>query len=172
MELLLAVLALLVSMAALAVAIKASRDTGRQARAAEEANRLAEQRRHDDIAPTFTLSLREDSEEHVRLLLELVPGHVDLDGLAVEVIDDGNLDGALVGFTPDQNGVAPGQQRPRRRATWPGLLRGERAIWRVQLPQPPRASRLRLRVTSRAGAQEWTAVVETGVPHGRGVLTL
>lgn len=131
-------LALLVSVAALAVSIKASIDTGRQARAAEEANRLADQRRHEDVAPTFTLTLREDSAVHVRLLLELAPGHVDLDSLAVEVIDDGNLDGALVEFTPDQDGVAAGQQRPRRRATWPRLARGELAIWRAPSRPTPR----------------------------------
>lgn len=159
-------LALLVSVAALAVAIKASNDTGRQARAAEESNRLAQRRHHDDVAPTFSLALREDSEVHVRLLLELMPGHIDLDSLAVEVIDDGNIDGALVDFAPDQNGVAPGQHRPRRSATWPALRQGERAIWRVELPAPPRARRLRLRVNSTSGEQTWSAVVETGVPHG------
>jgi len=164
-----ALVSLVIAIVALVVAVFAAVYARRQATEAARANRLAEQRHHEDIAPAFVLSLHEASDWHVRLLLELVPGHLDLDSVEVDIIDDGNLDGELVTFSPDQYGVHPGQQPPRRVASWPRMLpRGERAIWRVELPERQRAPRLRVRVASQAGERHWSTVVETSVPPAVG----
>lgn len=163
-----------VAVVALVVAVRAERHTKRQADAAEadlaqqkleHRQALADKERdyHLALAPTLVASIQERLEQDVVLWVELVPGQVDLDSLEVEVVD--TFEGAPVEFGLYQDGVDPGQSRPRLRAVSAGgLRRGQRTCWQVELPGEGRSPRVRLRVAARAGERRWVVFTEAEVP--------